>query len=198
MRFRRTSKGRKEPLSWNRLCTSGFLSRTGDTTVWDCENSPCQSEMTLFDAFQETGFGSSEGRVTVRRIHWPSSFLITETNGNQAAFSLWCLVVKTGLAVGGHVGNTLQSLLDGHLDILSVMELPCNQHFNGAAFNAINGAKGYTQYDFDIKAQRKLTNDERICALFGVRSGIGAVPVTAGLSVNVNTIVSALWQRTLR
>jgi len=117
-------------------------------------------------------------------------------------YVIWCIVLKTGFAGGAHLGNTLSFLTGGTFDILDVKVWGANNtQQGGGTFQVTDSVAktGITLNNWDVKAQRKLTNDERIVALFGIMANEAAgFANTNQLQVTGTTFISALWQRTLR
>jgi len=200
MRSRRR-KAPREPMYWERNCSLTFWAKTGDDTVLDCENSAVMSEQVLFDASAQSQFNTSDSRVTVRRIHWPTSLSATVAGNSANRYHIWCVVAKIGELPGTNMlGTTLSTLLSGLWDILDVRSWAVANDFSGGTPITINGiVPGANDSPWDIKTQRKLTNDEKIVALWGaIGDGVSSPPATVGVSVSCLSIVSVLWQRTLR
>lgn len=203
MRARRRSRGRREPMYWSRVCAMTSGSQTGpDDLGGECDNSEAKFGVVLVDAGSIASQGLStvaDTRITIRRILWPTQVnAIPFTAGTPNGF-MWCVVLKgTGDQVSNIVGNfDLTNILTGGFDVLDVRLWKLGQDFSGGTNVHFQGGPSIDQPTFDIRAQRKLDMQDQIAAIFGFFF-FDDLAATQGWLARVSTLVSVLWQRTLR
>lgn len=200
---RRSSKGRREPMFWSRVCfdtSSGSIAGPDDAV--ECDESLARFGVVLFDATAGQ-LNATESRITLRKLHWPVAVNFVATGATLSPHWWWCVVFKTSDDITAIIANStpLALLLDGSKDVLDVRVWHVDNTFSGGTAVALQGGLDAItrQPEFVLSAQRKLEVDDKIVALFGFQvMGGGSLATGQTVAMTVGGIVSALWQRTLR
>jgi len=202
MRSRRRSRGRREPLFWSRACAQAFATFTGPNDDQGCDGAESQAGVVLFDPVAAQ-MNQAESRVTLRKLFWSADVQVVVTSVAAQNWSLCGVVFKNDGPVGP-AAVTLSDLLGGGAtapkDILDVRFWPVANNYSGGNNVVLNGGQfPPVNGPFEINVQRKLEVEDVIVVVFFFISHFGASLAAAqSLSFSVNTVISALWQRTLR
>lgn len=203
MRFRRRGKTKnREPIWWQRVCSTNWGTDLDAASEIDCESAVMDGGLVLASGFAG-GFGEDiDTEVVVKKIHWPSIpqwQSRTGTNHMQGVVSI--VVIKTSKGFTELNGTPWTNIIESE-DVLDYKHFSFYTTVGGEMdWNAMQYANGGSGGDapYEINVQRRLQSTEHIIALSCLTHLLNGFAAGNSIDFRMRTpLVSVLFQRALR